>query len=174
MLLLKPCVLDWICGRGRWVGGCQPKYNRAEKEWALEILNSKNKVWSSSLGELIVKNILELNGEKVWRPKTIEGCRPDWETEESIYEVKTRNWTTTGTVGEKILGVPYKYANVPQLYNKPLKIVLVGYQEYEATVKFNIFNPTKQRQAQIDLWKTQGIEFLKCSELLDNRIKVLP
>ena len=169
-LLYRTCILDWIRGRGIWVGGCQPKRNKSERELAL-MLNTTSKMWSSVLGEQVVKEILESRGEKVWRPKTMEGCKPDWETEDNIYEVKTRNWTTTGTAGEKILGVPYKYANVPQLYNKPLKIVLVAYQEYEATIKFNIFNPnSKQRQMQIDLWRMQGLEFVKCSELLDEHI----
>ena len=48
--------------------------------------------------------MLVLNG-RVWRPKKINGYKPDWETEDGIYEAKTRNWTTSGTAGEKILAM---------------------------------------------------------------------
>ena len=65
----------------------------------------------------------------------IQGVHPDWETEDAIWEVKTRNWSVPGTAGEKILGVPYKYSDVPELYGKPLKIVCVAYQEWECTHK---------------------------------------
>lgn len=168
-LISRKCVLNWIYGHGLWArGGCQPALNKLEKEWAHEILNSKTKMWSAVLGEQIVKDILEIDGDVVWRPQKLDRQRPDWETKEYLYEVKTRNWTTTGTAGEKILGVPYKYANVPEIYGKPLKIILVGYQEYEATVKFNIFDTQSEaKRKQIDLWKRQGIDFVKCSELLD-------
>ena len=46
-----------------------------------------------------------------------------------MVEVKSRSWCTTGTAGEKVR-VPYKYADIPNLYNKPLMIVCVAYQEW--------------------------------------------
>ena len=97
----------------------------------------------------------------------INGCKPDWETEDGIYEVKTRNWTTSGTAGEKILGTPFKYANIPVLYGKPLYIVTIAYQEYEAITKFKLFNNICPRQTKIiEQWKEMDIEYIKCSDLL--------
>jgi hypothetical protein len=86
-----------------------------------------------------------------------------------MYEVKTRNWTTTGTAGEKVLGVMYKYSDIPDLYGKPLKIVCVAFQEYELTN-----GPTKifgdelsdRKKAYLELAKTQDIEYMKFSDLV--------
>ena len=103
----------------------------------------------------------------------MNGYKPDWETEDGIYEVKTRNWTTTGTAGEKILGTPFKYADIPVLYKKPLYIVTIAYQEYEAFSKFELFDSKSQRRIQmIKQWKEMDIEFIKCSDLL-KKIKLI-
>jgi len=123
--------------------------------------------WSGILGECLVKSLLEKNGYNVYSPSKINNYIPDLETDDFIYEIKTRKYTSTGSVGEKILGVPYKYSDIPILYKKPLKIVLVGYQEYEAINKFNLFNPiSKNKQKLNNIWKDMGIEFVKGSELL--------
>lgn len=62
--------------------------------------------------------------------------KPDLECDDYVYEIKSRTYSTSGTAGEKILGVPLKYSEVPILYGKPLKIILVAYQEQEAVNKF--------------------------------------
>jgi hypothetical protein len=41
-------------------------------------------------------------------------------------EVKCGTYYTNGTAHEKILGCPFKYADIPILYSKPLKIVCIG------------------------------------------------
>lgn len=115
---------------------------------------------TTKLGETIVQEILLLKNKKAWRPKTINRYKPDWETSDGIYEVKTRNWTTSGTAGEKIVGVPYKYADIPNLYNKPLYIITVAYQEYEACIKFELFNSKcKRRNKMYILVKRNGYTF---------------
>ena len=90
------------------------------------------------------------------------------ETDDAIWEVKTRNWNTPGTAGEKVLGVPYKYSDIPRLYGKPLKIVLVAYQEHEFiyghTKLFGDISPDKQKM--LNFWKEMGIEYVKCTDLL--------
>ena len=111
--------------------------------------------------------MLVLKGE-VWRPKSINGYKPDWETEDGIYEAKTRNWTTSGTAGEKILGVPYKYSEVPIYYGKPLYIVVIAYQEYEASEKFELFNTSSQQRIDmLKMWKNMNIQYVKFSNLLE-------
>jgi len=146
--------------------------NTNEKKWGNKMINSNynNKQWTTKLGEQLVKDALEKNGKTVWRPKCMGNMKPDWETNDAIWEVKTRNWTTSGTAGEKILGTPYKYANVPSLYGKPLKIVCVAFQEYEAIHMFGLFGGDKMtlgRQKQIDMWKTLDIEFIKFTSLIN-------
>lgn len=105
--------------------------NKKEREWGNSMIGQLgNGNWTTQLGEKAVGEILELKGETPTR--ITKACKkdcyePDWETEKAIYEVKTRNWTTQGTAGEKVLGTPYKYAHIPKLYGKPLKIVCIAY-----------------------------------------------
>lgn len=102
-----------------------------------------SKQWTTKLCEEVVREALIRLGRKNVRntdkkKSTLRNKKydPDLECDEFVYEVKGRGWNTPGTAGEKILGVPLKYGEVPRLYGKPLKIVLVGYQEYEAREHF--------------------------------------
>jgi len=152
------------------------RMNRTEKTWGNLIIGrcdpNQTSQWTTVLGESIVAEILTRRGHTVYRPKNMNGYKPDWEIENAIIEVKTRNWTTSGTAGEKVFGVPYKYAEIPKLYGKPLKIVCVAYQEYELTHgKTKVFGediPTEKKEM-LDFWKERGIEFVKFSDIINNK-----
>lgn len=101
------------------------------------------------------------------RPENRQGHRPDLETGDTIWEVKCRTWTTPGTAGDKVIGVPWKYAAAPRLYGKPLRIVLCGYQEYEARHNFRIWDPSPEQQALWDAIKSLDIEYVPFTSLLD-------
>jgi hypothetical protein len=165
-------TIDWIIGENKWNKPKRSDENKKiEKKWENSFHNKELKQWSTRLGEGVVEEILTIQGNNVRKPEKKNGYKPDWETDDAIYEVKTRSWTTSGTAGEKILGVPYKYASIPRLYNKPLYIVLVAYQEYEAVNSFNLFNNAcPERQKIIDLWKEMNIFYIKCSDLLNQEI----
>jgi hypothetical protein len=109
--------------------------NIKEKLWGNNIICDKNNnQWTTSLGEYLVHYVLTIkNGKPPRRAKKKNNYCPDWETDDAIYEVKTRNWTTSGTAGEKVYGTALKYAEINELYSKPLIIVCVAYQEYELT-----------------------------------------
>lgn len=143
--------------------------NQIEKELlGIEHITWTNQ-WTTVLGETIVEYLLNKLFKSVTRPTVKNGLKPDFETEEFIFEVKTRNYTTNGTAGEKILGTPFKYCNVPELYGKPLIIVLVGYQELEAEQKFGLFNSNQNNDRKISIikyYENMGIYYMKCSELL--------
>ena len=175
-LLKNQEVIDWTMRKGRWLNVKQnnKKHNDVEKKWGNLITEqTNNNQWTTKLGETILKEILLVQKGDVWRPKQLDGHKPDWETEDGIYEVKTRNWTTSGTAGEKILGTPFKYADIPVLYKKPLYIVTIAYQEYEACSKFELFNSRNPRKIKmIEQWKEMGIEYIKCSDLL-KKIKIV-
>lgn len=180
--LLFKQVLQWtkqpiitpsnIC-KGRFKPYEKSVSNNQEKVWGNMInkqLFGKQKDtvnWTTTLGEHLVKKVLEQNGENIYKPKVINGYRPDWESDTTIYEVKTRNWTTTGTAGEKVLGVPYKYSDIPRLYGKPLKIICIAYQEYELTHgNTKIFGElSKEKKQLIYLFNKLGISFVKFSDL---------
>ncbi|MHB9019442.1 MAG: hypothetical protein ACYC3G_01000, partial [Minisyncoccota bacterium] len=98
--------------------------------------------------------------------------QPDLESDEYVYEVKGRSWCTVGTAGEKILGVPLKYGELPRLYKKPLQIILVGYQEYEAREKFgfgnllDINNQTSELKESLSFYKEHDIEYVAFTDIL--------
>jgi len=151
------------------------RMNKAEKNWGNLLIGrgpeNQTSQWTTILGESIVAEILSSQGHTVNRPKNINGYKPDWEIEDAIIEVKTRNWTTPGTAGEKVFGVPYKYAEIPKLYGKPLKIVCVAYQEYELTHgKTRVFGQdiSTEKKEMLAFWKERGIEFVKFSDIINN------
>tara|TARA_B110000444_G_C18841072_1_gene598994 strand:- start:1176 stop:1880 length:705 start_codon:yes stop_codon:yes gene_type:complete len=140
-----------------------------EKEWGNQIIGQKNNGnWTTLLGQGIVFETLKKLGENPRKPEKKNGYSPDWETDQYIYEVKTRSWTTSGTAGEKVLGNMYKYSEIPELYGKPLKIVCVAYQEYELaygpTKIFGEVCPSKKKF--LGLAKSLNIEYIKFSDLV--------
>ena len=144
-----------------------------EKEWGNSIIGQTNNGnWTTLLGETLVYDVLVLKGENPRKPETKSGYSPDWETDEYIYEVKTRNWTTTGTAGEKVFGVMYKYSDIPKLYGKPLKIVCVAYQEHELVYgNTKIFGEVSEtKKMYLDLAKSLDIEYIKFSDLVKDLV----
>ena len=162
---------------------------KEEKKWGCEMIRKYipgnedykiNNQWTTKLCEHAVKLVLEKLNKNPRRIVKIESSldgrpnyNPDWETDDKIHEVKGRTWCTTGTAGEKILGCPVKYAEIPRIKNKPLEIILVAYQEYEGKNKFaagNLCNPdecTKELQLQLQFWKEQfNIEFIPFTSYL--------
>ena len=141
-----------------------------EKKWGNEMIGHENNgQWTTSLGENLVRDILELRGENPRKPVSKGGFQPDWETDEYIYEVKTSNWWVTGTAGEKVLGTFIKYQNIPELYEKPLKIVCVANQEEELTNGKTLYfgeNITQKTRQALDLARSWRIEYIKFSDLV--------
>ena len=184
-ILKEPLVRSWI-QRGAFFQELEKNSrkksderasNEKEKVWAHDILKKyfnyqkTTNQWTTTLGEYLVKIMLEekYGAGKVWRPEIKSGFHPDWETPDSLYEVKSRNYTTTGTAGEKILGCPIKYIDIPKIYGKPLNIVLLGYQEYEADNNFKLFdwdNMSSEKTQLLNMLRMFKIEYLRGSELL--------
>jgi hypothetical protein len=148
----------------------QEKFKNEEKKWGNDMIGQENNgQWTTLLGENLVYDVLKLRGENPRKPVIKEGFKPDWETDEYIYEVKTSNWWVTGTAGEKVLGTFIKYQNIPELYGKPLKIVCVANQEEELTNgKTPYFgeNITQKTRQALDLARSWNIEYIKFSDLV--------
>ena len=148
------------------------KANNIEKKEMNEIISENDKInsqWTTKIGEGVVYNILKALGENPRRPESLNGYSPDWETDKYIVEVKTRNWTTPGTAGEKVFGTMYKYSDIPNLYGKPLLIICVAYQEWELTFSNNkIFGEVSEtKKAFLQLAKSFNIEYMKFSDLFN-------
>ncbi len=127
---------------------------KLEDGWGNSITGKAGGQWTTKLcQDLVMEALMKMGKKNVRRAEPHKGTirnkryQPDLECDEYVYEVKGRNWTTPGTAGEKILGVPLKYGEVPTIYKKPLQIVLVGYQEYEAENDFafgDLLDPNTQ------------------------------
>ena len=155
---------------------------KEENEWWNEIIWQEwNNQWTTLLCEWGVKELLEKlwyknlrNARKLQSSNSWKKYNPDWECDDFVWEVKWRNWTTPWTAWEKILWTPLKYSEVPRLYWKPLKIVCVWYQEWEAKNWFacwNLINPeerwTEELQKMLILFKKLNIEYFWFTDLLE-------
>lgn len=154
--------------------------NNQEKEWARSVIGGVGNQWTTLLCQELVREALIKLGRKNVRSTTKKrgsirdkSYSPDFECDEYVYEVKGRSWTTPGTAGEKILGVPLKYGEIPSLYHKPLRIVLVGYQEYEARNGYafgDLLNPdiqTSELSGSLEYFKEHNIEYVGFTDLLN-------
>lgn len=152
-----------------------------ERIWARNIIGGSGSQWTTYLCENLVREALIELGRgnvrsTVQKKATLRDKKysPDLECDDFVYEVKGRNWTTTGTAGEKILGVPLKYGEVPNIYKKPLQIILVGYQEYEAREGFafgDLLDESEQTEELHDslaFYKKHNIEYVGFTDILRN------
>jgi hypothetical protein len=147
------------------------KASQEEKRWWNSMIGQEsNGNWTTLLGENLVRDILAKKGLNPRRPAKKSYYQPDWETDDYIWDVQTRNWTTTDAAVDKVLGLPYKYSDIPILYGKQLRIVCVAYQEHELSYgNSKIFAEENKisyyKQQMLDLWKEMGIRFVKFSDL---------
>lgn len=151
-----------------------------EKKWGNSVLGTIDlKQWTTVLCQnLVMEALMKLGRKNVRKTQQIKSSirdknyDPDLECDDFVYEVKGRSWCTPGTAGEKILGVPLKYGELPRLYKKPLKIILVGYQEYEAREKFafgdllDSNNQTPELKESLAFYKEHEIEYVAFTDIL--------
>ena len=151
-----------------------------EQRWGNGIINTLDgKQWTTVLcQELVMEALVKLGRKNVSKTtKKKSSIRnkkydPDLECDEYVYEVKGRSWSTPGTAGEKILGVPLKYGEIPRLYGKNLQIILVGYQEYEAREKFAFGDlldeddQTPELKKSLAFFKDCDIEYVGFTDIL--------
>ena len=141
-----------------------------ERHWGNQMIgHTNNGQWTTKLGESLVYDALLSRGEHPRKLEKKGGFKPDWETDNYIYEVKTSNWWVDGTAGEKVLGTWIKYQDIPKLYGKPLRIVCVANQAYElefGKTKFFGDHVTEKTKHALELAKSWGIEYITFSELI--------
>ena len=160
-----------------WATGCHVnpaghKLTKVEERvWGNRMIGQvDNSQWTTLVGEHVVFKVLQELGKNPTIPVKKGGYKPDIETDDHIYEVKTRNWNTTGTIGEKVFGCPLKYAEIPELYGKPLRIICVAYQEEEFVYgKTPIFgtNVRDKHKKFMSFYRDNGIEFYRFSDFVE-------
>ncbi len=156
------------------------KVKEVEKAWGNRVMQTVDcKQWTTLLCQnLVMEALIKLKRDNVRRTIALKSSlrdkkyNPDLECDKYVYEVKGRSWCNPGTAGEKILGVPLKYGELPRLYHKPLQIVLVGYQEYEAKEKFAFGdlldknNQTPELRESLAFYKDHEIEYVAFTDIL--------
>ena len=172
-------VVNWIFGDLSFIIENIPKnkYKEKEDEWGRAVLKTKrpdlvlDKQWTNKFGEHIIEELYMLINKPINKPNKINHLQPDLESEDFIIEVKTQTYYTTGTASEKILGTPYKYADIPTLYNKPLKIVCIGGCE-KALLDFDVLNTNSENKKKIlECYSQLNIEFVSFKQLIWDLIK---
>jgi hypothetical protein len=153
----------------------EKKYKLLEDKWGRNILKTRrpdlklDKQWTNKFGEHLCEEIYTLIGKKVTKPVKKNNYQPDCETENFIIEVKTGTFHTSGTAGEKILGCPFKYCEVPDLYSKPLKILCIGGAEKICREQYGNLDGVKcsiQKKKFINFFKDNNIEYVGVTDIL--------
>jgi hypothetical protein len=154
---------------------------KEEDIWGRNILKNcrpdleVKQLWTGKLGEELCKEFYTILGHTVSKPVKKENFQPDLEIEDSIIEVKTETYYTGGTAGEKILGCPFKYCEVPKLYNKKLTIVCLGGAEKSCREEYGVlpgpkYKGTKRRI--INMYsKSLKIEYIGVTDLCKKLIE---
>lgn len=151
-------------------------YKLREDIWGRNIMRTirpdlkLEKQWTNLFGEYIVKEYFENINMIIKHPKKINGYMPDFEIDNYIIEVKCGTYFTEGTAHEKILGTPFKYCEIPKLYNKPLLIICIGKAEYLGIHKYGflqgeILNNSKEKQRFIRFYEENNIQLIGYTQL---------
>jgi hypothetical protein len=169
VLLRNREVLQWIYGDTSFLSN-----KPTEDRWGQTLMKEcrpdlkMDKQWTNLFGEMIATEVYLLLGQEVTKPRKLNHYQPDLETEK-IIEVKTQTFYTDGTAGEKILGCPFKYAEVPVLYGKPLTILCIGgaekaCREQYGNLEGNQCSPLKQEF--LEFYRSKKIEYIGITDLL--------
>lgn len=187
VLLRKKEVVQYICGDTSFLEPIEKKNKTAdeaklkvlEDTWGQNILKLRrpdlklNKQWTNKFGEHICEELFILLGKEVTKPIKKEHYQPDLDVDDAILEAKAGTFYTSGTAGEKILGCPFKYAEIPDLYAKPLKIICIGGAEKVCREQYGNLGGTKcssQKQRFLDFFKENRIEYVSASDILKSLI----
>ena len=150
-------------------------YKEHEDRWGQEMLRLRrpdlklDKQWTNKFGEHICEEIYTLLGKNVTKPVKKQHYQPDSEVDDAILEAKAQTFYTSGTAGEKILGSPFKYAEVPELYGKPLKIVCMGGAEKISRQQYGNLRGDKlsaQKNKILECFREIGIEYVGATDVL--------
>jgi hypothetical protein len=183
VLLRQKEVVQWLFGDLSFLPEIEKKnktkdtekYKVLEDKWGQAMLKIRrpdlklDKQWTNMFGEHLCEEIYTLLGKVVTKPGKKEHYHPDREVDDSMLEAKVGTYFTTGTAHEKILGCPFKYAEVPRLYGKPLKILCMGGAEKMCRESYGNLSGAKcspEKKEFLDFFKQKGIEYVGASDIL--------
>lgn len=189
MLLRKKEVIQWLFGDLTFLLPIEKKNKKSdelknkilEDKWGQDILKIRrpdlklDKQWTNKFGEHLCEEIFTLLNKEISKPKKQQHYQPDYEINDSIVEAKAGTYYTSGTAGEKILGCPFKYAEIPDLYNKPLKILCIGGAEKVCREQYGNLpgaKCSKQKKRFLDFFKENKIEYIGATDILKSLINL--
>jgi hypothetical protein len=170
-LLYRLDVIQWLLMDASFLKGPSRELMAMEKAWGVELLrsirpDSTASNWGDVVGEEMVRELLLLEGQEATKPKQMKNYRLDLETATHMIEAKSQGIHMTGTANEKIPGVPFKYAEVPRLYGKPVRVLMVGGAEARA-LKDQLLAPTiPEKQTALTDFARKGFTFVGGSQIL--------
>jgi hypothetical protein len=188
VLLREPQVIQWLFHDLSFLPTIEKKNKTTdevklkvlEDEWGRKVMKMRRpdlkleQQWTNKFGEHLCEEILMLLGKTVSKPTNKEHYQPDLEVDDSIWEAKAQTFHTFGTAGEKILGCPFKYAEVPDLYGKPLKILCMGGAERVCREQYGNLSGSKcsiQKRKFLDFFRENGIEYVGMTDMLETLIR---
>jgi len=184
VLLREREVIQWLFGDLSFLPQIEKKnkssdnklYKVLEDDWGRIIMKKRrpdlklDKQWTNKFGEHICEELMYLlHRKRTTIPKKKNGLQPDLETDSCMIECKAGTFYTAGTAAEKILGSPFKYAEVPDLYKKPLQIVCMGGAEKVCRESYGNLpgkKCTAQKQKVLDFFRELKIEYMGATNLL--------
>jgi len=183
VLLRQKEVIQWLFGDLSFLPAIEKKnktndeakYKILEDKWGQAMLKIRrpdlklDKQWTNKFGEHICEEIYSLLGKDVSKPVKKEHYQPDSEVDDAIIEAKTQTFYTDGTAGEKILGCPFKYAEIPELYGKSLKILCIGGAERVCRERYGNLPGKKcspQKKKFLSFFRENRIEYIGASDIL--------
>jgi len=186
-LIREKEVIQWLNGDLSFLPPIDKKNKKSdatklkalEDKWGQEMLRKRrpdlklDKQWTNKFGEHICEELYMLQGKVVSKPVKKEHFQPDSEIDIAILEAKAGTFFTSGTAGEKILGCPFKYAEIPELYSKPLKIVCMGGAEKVCRESYGNLPGIKcsaQKKKFLDFFRENKIEYIAASDILRSLI----
>jgi hypothetical protein len=169
LLLRDKNIIQWIYGDLSFL------HNKIEENrWGINIINkngfSINTCWTHIIGEQLCKEIYILQDNKIRIPRRLCKYKPDIEVDNKIIEVKTQTYYNKGSIAEKVLGVPFKYIDIPLIYGKELEIICVGGIEKMSKEKYGNLEGimmNDRRRELIEIYKKMGIRYVGLSDIID-------
>jgi len=183
VLLREKEVVQWLFGDLSFLPAIEKKnktsddkkYKILEDQWGQTMMKIRrpdlklDKQWTTKFGEHICEEIYTLLGKDVSKPANKNKHQPDSEVDDAIIEAKTQTFFTGGTAGEKILGCPFKYAEIPDLYGKSLKILCMGGAEKVCRESYGNLPGAKcspKKKMFLDFFRENKIEYIGATDIL--------
>jgi hypothetical protein len=176
ILISNPDVVRWVYGD---LGFLAKKTMAEETLWGKSIckqygIEIKSHIWTGTFGEHLVYNALYAMDKFPVDINAKNGYTPDFLTKDRVVEVKTSSFSSSNSNIYNVLATPFKYAEIPKDFGRPLDIVCVGFVEHVARHKYGLLSGQvyidSNRNKIVEYYKTLGINYVGFSQMLEKLV----